>query len=159
VGPIAYDADSSEWAAHILSALTGITSLIGIRVVGSGPVPSTAGLSYYFDVYFEGSADHRNHELLTVQSNNLTPSTVVIDISKIAQGGPINAIATLIDFDTIAPNGVSFIETSVSSPYTIGDLQAGDGFPIWVQRTVASGTEAISNDGFTMGIKGCPVEE
>ena len=105
---------------------------------------------------FEGDDDNRNHELISLVTNNLTGSSPAITISKSTEGSPINAIATSIAVDTVAPVGVVFRDTSILSPIDIGDLAPGDGLPIWIKRTVPRSSEPLGDDGFTLKLIGDP---
>ena len=155
---IEFNADSIITAANIELAVNELLRSLGVRVLGVGPIPSSVGASYYFDVYFEEDVGGINHDILVVESNDLMPETIV-DVSKVAQGGPINAIAASLDFDTISPNGVIFSYPTRSNPIVIGNLRSGDGFPIWVKRTVLPATEAKFNDCMIIVVRGWFVDD
>jgi len=86
-----------------------------------------------FSILFLENDNYRNHDLLVVQENNLSPS-IEIGISKNSQGQPINSISPLLPTRTTAPYNVEFYSTDSQSKLYIGDLRPKDGVPIWIRR-------------------------
>jgi hypothetical protein len=86
-----------------------------------------------FSILFLENDNYRNHDLLVVQENNLSPS-IEIGISKNSQGQPINSISPLLPTRTTAPYNVNFYSTDSQSKLYIGDLRPKDGVPVWIRR-------------------------
>ena len=149
---VPYASDDAVWAQNVEDALNSLDDLSGVSVDGIPGVSSRA-----FVVNFLGNDDNRFHELLDETSNDLTGGASTITITKIQNGSPINAIAPEIAFDTTPPVGVSFVASDEGSPVVIGNVLAGDGVPIWFERTTSPDTDAVEGDGFTMRIAGDPV--
>jgi hypothetical protein len=147
-----YNASLSTWASNFQTAIRAITNLEDVTVTGS-----TSGTRTIFTVEFSGDAGNRYHELLVLDDNNLSP-TVSISISKIANGSPINSVATEIDSPTTAPNNITFYSADDSNPLEIGELRPTDMVPIWIKRSCDADTTALENDGFTLKIQGNPIE-
>ena len=145
-----YHGDLATWANNIITALNASTGLSGVEVNSSG-----GGGSVVFNLLFQGDDDNRNHSLLTVVSNDLGGENTIA-VSKTVEGSPINSIPAGIDFSTIAPSGVTFVDTSSIAPIVLGTLKALDGVPIWIKRTTPEGAGAVLGDGFTLAISGSP---
>lgn len=148
---VTYDANIGVWGANLQSGLNNLTSLSGVNVQGS-----IVSNSIIFDVRFEGNDDNRSHELLQLISNNLTGSPNIL-ISKIFNGSPINSTAPDIEFPTVTPFDVEFVDTSKSSPIEVGTIYPSDGFSVWLKRTTIAGTSAIAKDAFILRLSGSPI--
>lgn len=142
--------DLATWANNLIAALNISTELSGMSASTSG-----GGGSVTFDLLFQGDDDNRNHSLLTVVSNDLGGDNSIY-ISKTLEGSPINAIPAAVDFSTIAPNGVIFVDASNIEPITLGTLKALDGVPIWIKRITPAAADPVITDGFTVAIAGSP---
>lgn len=106
-----------------------------------------------FLISFLGKDNNRNHEKLVVTNNNLIPSTTV-SIETMAEGQPINSIASLLPTRFTVPYGITFYNTNSSSKILLGNLYPGDGVPIWIKR---SSLGTVSNDqlnGFQLRLSG-----
>lgn len=142
-----WDADLSTWSINLQTSLREISNLEDI-VVSS----SLSGNDVVFEIDFLGVASNRYHEILALKSggNNLVSSgTNTIGVVKTVDGGPINRVADVIDFETTTPNNVVFATTSA-----IGTIRPLDSVPIWIKRIVPANITAVENDGFTLRIKG-----
>jgi len=155
-GAISWGGDKEVFRINLQNALNALSALGGVNVPDISYVPGSEDV-YYLDVYFEGVDDNRTHPLLEVADLSLTGCDTA-EIARIAFGGPVNTVASKLDFDTIAPNGVDFDAYDEGTPLTIGDLHAGDQVPIWVKRYTPAGSESLANDGFTLRIRGAIVE-
>lgn len=142
---VAYDAVLATWASNLQTGLNGLASLSGVVVSAS-----ESGSIINFEVTFEGDDDNRNHELIVLVVNAITGSPT-IDIEKIQAGAPVNSLAPcILPFDTTPPTGVDFSDGVLS----IGDLQAGDDFPLWMKRTTEANVDPVEADGFSLRITG-----
>lgn len=151
---IAWDSDPDTFADNILAGLNDLSLLSGVDVPNP---PGVIDDVMFIDLHFLGEDDKRNHDLIVVESNDLTGGPDV-DIIKVKEGGPINTIASELDYDIIRPSGVTFSTPSSGSPLELGTLRPGDGVPIWVKRITDESTEALPRDGFTFLVKGTPFE-
>jgi hypothetical protein len=143
-----YDADVSIWATNLQNALNALLEVTGAIVTYTY---YASPVRYEFIVSFEGIDDHKQHPLLTVKTNNLTPvgTAVTIVTDKIANGAPINNIASPISCSTVSPTGITFVSTAVG----VGTLYHGDGFPVWIKRSLL-GDGTVVTDSFTLYIEG-----
>lgn len=66
----------------------------------------------------------------------------------------LNGTEQSITAEEIAPVGVNFFATSEGTPLAIGDLAAGDHYPIWIKRVVEPLAEGASNDYVVIGLTG-----
>lgn len=118
---------------------------------------STFGTGILFEVLFENLDGKREQENLTIVENTLSPSVSIL-VKKIVRGAPINSIAPEINFDITPPGGVSFSQPNNDFPFVIPKLREGEGFHLWVERTIAVDDEPIANDGFALGLSVEPIE-
>jgi len=105
-----------------------------------------------FQIDFVLGAGSRFHEILVVDSTNLTytgglPNTTV---ERNVSGSPINTETVDVSVETTAPSGVVFGYTTLN----LNTFRPLDIIPIWIRRVVASGTSGLKNDGFTLRVKG-----
>lgn len=146
---IDYNSDLSVMALNIQNELNALVDdnlnqILQDVTLTAQPV----GSNIIFDITFGGKDGSRSHPLIIV-ANNFTP-TVTTTVSKIRTGGPINTIAPGIGQSSIPPGGVGFFQSSLQSPIELPKLRPGDGFPLWLERTVPENTAAKANDGFTI---------
>jgi hypothetical protein len=146
---VAYANPLSQWATNFQTAIRTITNLEEVTVSGSYNIASDNAT---FEINFTGTAGGRYHGILTQVSNNLTYSAAapIISIVKSVNGSPINSVADSIDAQTTPPTSVVF----TTADTIIGQLRPLDIVPVWIKRTVASGTPAQNQDGFTLRIYG-----
>jgi hypothetical protein len=112
---------------------------------------ASAGDTEYRCVYIKNT-----HGSLTLQAAKTwlqTQSTVPLAIALAGEG--LNGTAeTPADEDT-APSGESFTSpTTEGAALSLGDMAAGDFYPLWIRRTVPSSQAALSNDTAVLRIKG-----
>lgn len=150
-----YTTSSINWDNNYLIFQKNIENALNGLDVFSGVVVERVFLNSY-RVSFLGDDNYRNHSLITVASNNFAPSTT-IQVSKIAQGQPINSIAPLLATSTTPPYNVTFYDTSDLSDQTkifIGDLRPGDGVPIWIKRVTLGSVSNDETNGFQFRFSG-----
>ena len=152
-GPISWGGDKDVFRVNMQSALNALDALGGISIPDVSVIETPTTTTYYLDVYFEGVDDHRGQSLLEITDQSLTGCDTA-EFSRVAAGGPINTVASKLDFDTIAPNGVIFYDYDVDEPLEVGDLRAGEKVPVWVKRVTPEGASAMANDGFTLKVRG-----
>lgn len=147
-----YSSDLAVWALDLQNGLNSLVDTDSVPLLTQVQVLArNAGGTIIFDVVFAGIDGNRDHDLLVIEENNLTPG-VTIAVQLLLQGGPINTIAPEIDQDTTPPGGVTFFGTSASSPITLPKLEPTEGFPFWIQRTTPSGTSSLDADGFSLAV-------
>lgn len=118
---------------------------------------STFGSGISFEILFEKLDGKRQQENLLIVENTLSPATTIL-IKKVVKGSPINSTAAEINIDVTPPGGVNFSVPNSDFPFVIPKLREGEGFHLWVERTVSPTDTAIANDGFGLGISIEPVE-
>ena len=145
----------STWAKNLQDALNSISDLGGIVVSATSHVITSGNINYLFEVRFEGVSNYRYHPTLQLVSNNLSGQSS-IDIIKIQNGCPINAIAATIETSIAAPFGIVWVSPDDLSPLGVGVLKAGYFFPVWIKRTTSPATAPLAADGFTLKVLGRP---
>jgi hypothetical protein len=146
--PIDWDNNYLIFQKNIENALNDLEVLSGVVVQRIFP--------NNYKISFLGDDNYRNHELLTVGINDLSPSTTV-SVKKSAEGQPLNSIAPRLPTISTTPSGVIFYETSDLSNETkvfIGDLRPKDGVPIWIKRTTLGSVTNDENNGFEFRFSG-----
>lgn len=147
-----YRSDLGVWGSELQHSLNSLLNTEGVPVLNQVVVSArNAGDTLIFDVSFTGIDGNRDQDLLVVSNNSLIPS-VNVAVELLIQGSPINSIAPTIDLDTTPPGGVTFLNTSESTPITMPKLAPAEGFSFWVQRTTPSGTSTLNADGFTLKV-------
>jgi|LSQX01.1.fsa_nt_gb hypothetical protein len=145
-----YHSDLADWAKELQTKLNALTNDQGGKLLGGVSVTTqNTGAVTIFDINFIGRDASRNHSTITVVANSLTPNST-ITIATTRQGGPINTSAVGIDVETTPPGGVSFFAASEASPISFPRLDPGDGFPLWVKRTILAETDPVERDGFQL---------
>jgi hypothetical protein len=66
----------------------------------------------------------------------------------------LNGTEQSITAEEIAPVGVNFFTTSAAVPLSIGNLAAGDHYPIWIKRIVQPEAQGASNDYVVIALTG-----
>lgn len=149
-----YHNDLQQWGQNFEDALNGLPGVSGAHVSAS----LFAGTAT-FQVAFQGADANRYFPVMTIVSNDLTGSgTITVSVTKLVDGAPINSVAPQIDQATSTPTGVTFADSTFETPITIGNLRATEGFPIWIRRVTPEGATPLSEDGFTLGINGDPIQ-
>ncbi len=114
---------------------------------------SAAGDTEYRCIYV-----HNNHGSLTlqnaviwIQTNTPSGDTTV----AIALGGEgLNGTAETVANENTAPAGESFSSpASKGAGLSLGNIPAGQHYPVWVRRTVNAGAAAAA-DSFTLRVEG-----
>lgn len=138
-----YNANPDIWANNITNALNSIPTFSGVFV--------TAGVTtnIFFNVEFN---DYRSHDLLTIDTSNLTGTSISGSVSLSVPGAPINSVPSELDVATTPPGNVEFNDS-----IEIGTLYAEEGIPIWVKRIIAPDSSGGSNVGFKLKITLSPV--
>jgi hypothetical protein len=150
-----FDADLAVWATNLQTAINDLTNdddepFFHNAVV----VASNAGASVVFDINFSALDAKRNFDKFVLASNDLTSDEeVTMLITTPREGSPINTIASEINAATTPPGNVGFFAPTSQSPITLPYLASGEGFPLWVRRTIPAGTVAQENDGFILSIR------
>lgn len=116
-------------------------------------VEAGAGDTEYRCVYV-----HNAHATLTligakvwIQTNTPSANT---DVAIALGAAGLNATETAVANENTAPSGPSFTQpSSFAGGLTIGDLVAGQHYPLWIRRTVTAGAE-VAADNFTLRVQG-----
>lgn len=143
--PIAWNDNYLVFQQNIQDALNNLDPLSGVFVQKTS--------ENVFIISFLEKDNDRNHEKLVVINNNLVPS-ITISVETMAEGQPINSIASLLPTRFTTPYGTTFYNTNSSSKIILGNLYPGDGVPIWIKR---SSLGTVSNDqlnGFSLRLSG-----
>jgi len=149
---VPWNATTNTWAANLQNALNAIPGLNGITVQGA------SSWNTVFTISFTGDGANRYHDLFVITNNLVTSSGVVtITTSKMQNGAPINSIAPMLTSELASPSNVNFVTSDISNPIVIGELRAGDGFPVWIRRTTLANSLAMTNDGFQFRLSGRPL--
>tara|TARA_Y100000034_G_scaffold86053_1_gene103159 strand:- start:5816 stop:7450 length:1635 start_codon:yes stop_codon:yes gene_type:complete len=146
------DALLTEFASNFQEALRVIPDLRDVLVNAS-----IFGTGISFEVLFEKLDGKRDQEALTIVENVLSPSVNIL-IRRIVRGSPINSTAAAINQDITPPGAVVFSAPTSEAPFVIPKLREGEGFHLWVERTVVPNDEDIANDGFFLGLSIEPIE-
>lgn len=150
VAVVEHNSDPGVWATNLQTALNGLMDGEGNPYLSTVQVQARLiSGNILFDITFADKDSKRYHPTLTLVSNDLTPAAT-ITITVLQSGSPINTIAPDIGQDTNPPGGVTFVNTTSDAPIVLPRLDAADGFPLWIKRTVASGTAATEVDGVTI---------
>lgn len=88
---------------------------------------------------------------LWIQSNTANSDNQI----AIALGGEgLNGTAETPANESTAPSGESFSEpSSEGAGLSLGDLDTGDKYPVWIRRTVDAAAAADASEGFTLRVK------
>lgn len=147
-----WNATPSTFATNFKTQLNSIDGLEDVNVTAS----YDSGLDIItFQINFIQSAGSRYHELLDVQSTNITytGSMPIPDAQKEVNGSPINTETVDIDSENTTPNGITFNYTT----FNMNTFRGLDVLPVWIRRIVPSGTSALKNDGFTLRAQGTSI--
>jgi len=102
---------------------------------------------------------HNEHATLTLSSAkvwieaNTTNTEIDIGLDLAGKDGTADTIA---DESTAPDPAVTFAHncTAYASGLALGDLAAGEGYAIWIRRTIASSKVATDDDNFTIRVQG-----
>lgn len=141
-----HNPDLSVWAGNLQNDLRSLPNLQDVIVIAQ----SAGGGTILFDISFINDDGKKNHPLIEVVTNNLTPTGVEVSVATTTQGAPVNTIASEIDVETTPPGNIGFYAPSETSPITIPQLRPSEGFPLWVKRVCEAGVDPKERDGFRL---------
>lgn len=147
---ISFGGSVTQFATNIQAALNALASLSGVQVVGENLFTYQT-----YTITFAGNDGSRYQPLVQLVSNSLSGAPS-ITISKIINGSPINTIAPVIASGLNPPAGINFYSTSASERLTVGYLKATEAFPVWIKRTIPSGTSPSDLSGGNFRLQGVP---
>ena len=115
---------------------------------------SAAGMVDYRCVYIEN-----DHATITWEAVKLWIATVSASTDSVyaiaLDGGGLNATAEVEADEDTPPTGETFSSpTTKAAGLSLGDMDAGDNYPIWIRRTISSGASANNSDGPTIRFEG-----
>lgn len=85
-----------------------------------------------------------------------TAMAIGLDPAGVGDGSSTGVAATIPD-ETTAPYGVTFSAApDAGSGLSVGDLEPGEAFAVWVRRTVDAGALPATGDNVTLRITGSP---
>jgi hypothetical protein len=145
-----WDSDMGQWAVNIQNALNNIFEDTEVTVGGIDGART-------FDIKIMGTDNYRFHDFITINVEELLPSTITSIVSRVVAGAPINYVHDELDSELTVPNGVTFVTTDINNPLLIGTLNKEEGFPLWIKRTCPSNSEAVQSDGFKLKILSSPI--
>lgn len=149
-GSISFGGSVAQFATNIQNALNGLAALSGVQVVGENLFTYQT-----YTITFAGNDGSRYQPLVQLVSNSLDGSPF-ITISKTINGSPINTIAPVITSGLNPPAGINFYNTSTNDRLLVGNLKATEAFPIWIKRTIPSGTAPSDLSGGKFRLQGVP---
>ena len=115
---------------------------------------SAAGMVDYRCVYIEN-----DHATITWEAVKLWIATVSASTDSVyaiaLDGGGLNATAEVEADEDTPPTGETFSSpTTKAAGLSLGDMDAGDNYPIWIRRTISAGASANNSDGPTIRYEG-----
>lgn len=137
---------STNPAIFVVNLQNGLNATTGLSQV----VCSQGSTSSKFIITYGGNDGSRNQNILSIDTNALTPSVANPVFIKTTSGGPKNDIAGVIASPAVVPSGVVFSSETV----ILGILRPEEGFPIWVKRVTPAGSVSLANDGFNLQLTG-----
>lgn len=144
-----YHPNTTIWKGNFQTEIRGIDGMNDVIVEVAGEVPSVT-----FTVNFLGNAASRSLSNISVVSSSLGDGTITPTIAQTQDGSPINTTAPTILTKTHIPSGVNFNMFLRGNAIKIGNLKAGEGFPLWIKRTTPAGTFKKTNDNFVLTLSG-----
>lgn len=113
-----------------------------------------AGDIEYRCVYIKNTHGSLTLEAAKVWIATQTPSgdsAIAIALGGEGENGTAETIAN----ENTAPSGESFsAPTDYAGGLSLGDLEAGNHYPLWVRRTITAGAAAYNSDSVVLGIQG-----
>jgi hypothetical protein len=143
------ETSSISWApSSIFMAVSIQAALNALPFLGEVTVLDNS-LSQYV-VSFAGESGNRAWPPLELTDSTLTPFTSLLT-SRTIKGSPINSIAPLLNTSTDEPPAIEFV-LAEKPGILLQVLRAGEGFPLWFQRTpnsnFSSSLLSLSQDGY-----------
>ena len=101
---------------------------------------------------------HNNHGTLTLQGAKVwisaQTSSATTDIAIALDGAGKNGTAETEVNESTAPTGETFSQPAdFAGGLSLGDLAAGEYYPVWIRRTINAGT-AAATDTWTISVQG-----
>jgi hypothetical protein len=160
-----YNANIGLWAESLQSDMMNLTKtgnedyfFKNLTVTGT-----QSSNSIIFDVKWQGKDANRNfakfivktsptdgNQLTTVVDENDVLGLVDVSITVLSEGSPINTIANEIGVSTTPPGAIYFLSHIESDPLVLPRLDPTETFPLWIKRTILSGTTAKEGDNFVL---------
>lgn len=144
--------DINEFANNLQTALRIIPDLRDVSVTAN-----VFGTGLILEVLFTNLDGQRQEEKMNIVQNTLSPITDIA-VKRVQRGSPVNSVAASINIDITPPSNVSFSVPTKDFPFVIPKLKEGEGFHVWVERTITPDDESLANDGFHLGVSVEPVE-
>lgn len=115
---------------------------------------SDAGSVKYRAIFIKNTHATLTYKNVKVYIDSNTPSgTTSVKIALADEVVGDNTIETIVNENTSPSGPVFSTADGYANGLAIGDIPAGDMKAVWIEYTIAAGTEA-ANDEFTIGVKG-----
>lgn len=148
-----FDPDINIWAQNIQVSMNGLLDDNAVPLLSNVTVTGqVSGTNRFFDITYTGIDGKRDHPMLIIVSNDLSPLPTAV-VSLLLQGSPVNTVAPHVDVATTPPGGVTFSVPTQDEPLNIIKLAPNEGFPLWVERVTQAGATALSKDTFALKIR------
>ena len=143
------DVDSLGGAISISVVPTGLNLYYNDVAYQEATDGSTAYRCFY--VKNTNATDTLGATVIYIEVRTNNPSTSC-ELGLGSSG--LNGDEQSITGENIAPVGVTFFSTSQPTPLSIGDLAAGEYYPVWIKRVVNSEASGVSVDSVTLAVDG-----
>ncbi len=111
-----------------------------------------------YRIEYAGINKNTAYPMMTFGVNSLLPNNPIqlagAQFTRVQNGSPVNTIAPDAGVVTTPPTGITFGEPDINSPYEIGTIRTGSGFPVWIKRITDPETEAIADDSIVVACQG-----
>lgn len=110
---------------------------------------SAAGDLEYRCVYLHNADSSRalQNTVFSISANTPSPTTAIsVGLDPVG----LNGTAQTIPNESVPPTGVAFTLESLN----LGNIPAGQHYPIWIQRAVGADTAAIEADTYSFNVTG-----
>jgi hypothetical protein len=112
---------------------------------------ASAGRTEYRCLYVRNGGDQTAFGVRLWVSSDTTSATtsIALALGEEGKGGTAETVAN----EATAPSGETFSSpSSAGAGLSLGDMAAGEHFPIWLRRTVNASTSSASSDPFAIRV-------
>ena len=157
-GDLVLDYDGNEFAVDFSSnpdqlALNLQQQLVDLGLLGVVVTAQAKTGFYNIDISFEGDSGFKYHPLISLATNNLSPTTEFF-INKIQEGSPINIITPKTQNVLAVPENINFQLVTPIEPLELTSLKPSEGIPVWLKRVIPAGSSKTDELAFQFKIKG-----
>jgi hypothetical protein len=157
-GDLVLDYDGNQFAVDFSSnpdqlALNLQQQLVDLGLLGVVVTAQAKTGFYNIDISFEGDSGFKYHPLISLVTNNLSPTTEFF-INKIQEGSPINIITPKTQNVLAVPENINFQLVTPIEPLELTSLKPSEGIPVWLKRVIPAGSSKTDELAFQFKIKG-----